>query len=49
MKLEIKLPQNLKNEATWAQIGIISSKLNWIFQLMKYGQLSCIDFYSCYP
>ena len=46
--MELKLLQSLKNEATWSQVWVISSLLNWISRLKKYDLLSCIEFYSCY-
>ena len=45
--VEFKLFQSLKNEATWVYIWV-SLWINWICRSMKYGQMSCIQFYSCY-
>ena len=45
--VELRLLQNLKNEATWTQTWVIL-QLNNISRLMKYGKLRCIEFYSCY-
>ena len=44
--VELKVFKSLKNEATWAKISV-SLYINWIFRIMKYGQLSCFEFYSC--
>ena len=46
--VELKLLQSLKNEATSAQILVISSWINWISWLKKYDQLSCIEFIEVY-
>ena len=45
--VELKLQQNLKNEATWAQIWMIL-KLNRMSRLIRCGKLSCTEFCSGY-
>ena len=46
--VQLKLLQNLKNEATSAQVLVISSWINWISRVKKYSQLSYIEFVEVY-
>ena len=46
--VQLKLLQSLKNEATSAQVLVISSWINWISRLKKFDQLSCIEFIEVY-